>query len=122
MPTILSREIAPRVEHARDAAPPKMSAAKGHERRDDEFGDFNEEDFDDDFDDDFEEEMDDEYELAEIEGEVEIVEIDDDDLAVLPLDEKIGVKGDEDLDDGFDEAEPAAADGEEEEEFEEEGE
>ena len=67
-----------------------------------------------------EEEMDDEYDLAEIEGEVEVEEIDDEDLIDLPLVEKI-VKGDDDDEDGFDDAEPAA-DPEEAEEFEDEAE
>lgn len=102
---------------AEQGVPPKVSAAKGH-NLDDDFGDFNEEDFDDDFDDDFEEEMDDEYELSEIEGGLAVKEVDDEDLADLPLDTKLDVKIDEDLEEGFDDVEPVAVD-EEEEEFEE---
>jgi len=121
MPLTLSPPPQDLPELSEDRLPPEVTAAKGHDRLDDDFGDFNEEDFDDDFDDDFEEEMEDEYELSEIEGEVEVQEVDVEDLDDLPLDTKIGVKAD-DLDDGFDDVEPAAAGDEEEEEFEEEAE
>ena len=40
---------------------PKISATKGAVPREDDFGDFNEEDFDDDFDDDFEEDFDEDF-------------------------------------------------------------
>lgn len=66
--------------------------------------------------------MDDEYDLAEIEGEIDVEELDDEDidLADLPLVEKI-VKDDDEAEDGFDDVEPVT-DPEEEEEFEDEAE